>query len=143
MKKKYKKSNMIHKINSLPIWNLSDLYPSISNKKISIDLNFIKKSSKLFASKYEGKVAKLNSTALFNAILELEKIDEKMDKILSYAHLLVAEDSDHEDNKIFFQQMQEKITNYSSLLIFFTLELNQIDQKKLSIFLKQNNKYRI
>ena len=61
-----------------------------------------------------------------------------MDKILSYAHLLVAEDADHEKNKIFFQQMQEKITNYSSLLIFFTLELNQIDEKKLNILLKDN-----
>ena len=49
-----------------------------------------------------------------------------MDKILSYAHLLIAEDVDNEKNKIFFQQMQEKITNYSSLLIFFTFDLNQI-----------------
>ena len=61
-----------------------------------------------------------------------------MDKILSYAHLLVAEDADHEKNKIFFQQMQEKITNYSSCLIFFTLELNQIEEKKLNILLKNS-----
>ena len=39
-----------------------------------------------------------------------------MDKILSFAHLLVAENVDHEKNKIFFQKMQEKITkdNYPS-----------------------------
>jgi len=138
MKKKYNKSNKTHASNSLPVWNLTDLYSSISSKKISIDLSYIVKLSKLFAKKYEGKIVKLNSKALINAILDLEKIDEKMDKILSYAHLLIAEDVDNEKNKIFFQQMQEKITNYSSLLIFFTLELNQIDEKKLNILLKDN-----
>ena len=135
MKKKYnnKKSS-----NNLPIWNLTDLYPSISSNKIIIDLGYIKKLSKSFAKKYEGKINNLNSKSLFKAILDLEIIDEKMDKILSYCHLLVAEDSDNEKNKIFFQQMQEKITNYSSLLIFFTLELNQIEEKKLNILLKDN-----
>jgi len=136
MKKKYNIYNKRQVSNSLPVWNLNDLYPSISSKKIIIDLNYIEKSSKSFAKKYEGKIIKLNSRVLFNAILDLEKIDERMDKILSYAHLLVSENADHEKNKIFFQQMQEKITNYSSLLIFFTLELNQIEEKKLNIHLK-------
>ena len=136
MKKKYNKSNKKQASKPLPVWNLGDLYPSINSKKISIDLNYIKKSSKSFAKKYEGKIIKLNSRELLKSILDLEKIDEKMDKILSFAHLLVAEDADHEKNKIFFQQMQEKITNYSSLLIFFSLELNQIDEKKLNNLLK-------
>ena len=136
MKKKNNRNNKLQASNSLPIWNLTDLYPSISSKKVIIDLNYIKKTSKLFAKKYEGKIVKLTPKALFNAILRLEKIDEKMDKILSYAHLLVAEDAEHEKNKIFFQQMQEKITNYSSQLIFFTLELNQIEEKKINILLK-------
>jgi oligoendopeptidase F len=133
-----KNNNKIQAANSLPIWNLTDLYISISSKKINIDLKYIEKSSKSFAKKYEGKIIKLNSKALFDAILDLEKIDEKMDKILSYAHLLVAENADHEKNKIFFQQMQEKITNYSSLLIFFTLELNKINEKKLNTLLRDD-----
>ena len=56
-----------------------------------------------------------------------------MDKILSYSNLLVAQDNDHEQNKIFFQQMQEKITSYSSILIFFNLELNNLDEKRLTL----------
>ena len=138
MKKKYNKISKKNAPNYLPIWNLTDLYPSISSKKVSIDLNYIEKKSKSFAKKYEGKILTLNSQGLYNSILDLENIDEKMDKILSYAHLLVSEDADHEKNKIFFQQMQEKITNYSSLLIFFTLELNQINEKKLKTLLKNS-----
>ena len=139
-----KKINKKQNINSLPIWDLADLYSSISSKKIDVDLEYIERSSKLFAKKYEGKIIKLNSNALLRAIKELEAIDERMDKILSFAHLLVAENSDYEKNQIFFQQMQEKITNYSSLLIFFTLELNRIDEKKLNIILRDNklNEYK-
>jgi len=141
MKKKYNKTNKKQALkakNSLPLWNLRDLYPSIRSKKIITDLNYIDKSSKAYEKKYEGKVFKLSSNNLLKAILELEKIDELMDKILSFAYLLVAENVDHEKNKIFFQQMQEKITNYSSCLIFFTLELNQINEKRLSTLLKDH-----
>ena len=135
-----KNNNSIKKQNTrgLPIWNLDDLYPSITSKKIYLDLSYIKKESKAFEKKYEGKITKLNTKQLYKAICDLEKIDEKMDKILSYAHLLVAENADIEKNKIFFQQMQEKITSYSSSLIFFTLELNNIKEKKLNIFLKDS-----
>ena len=55
---------------------------------------------------------------------------------MSYAHLLYAENVENEKNKIFFQQMQETITKYSSSLIFFSLELNNIENKKLKKILK-------
>ena len=80
--------------------------------------------------KYQNKVHLLTANNLYKAIYQLEQIDMLMDKILSYAHLLVAEDGNNEKNKIFYQQMQETITNYASSIIFFTLELNKISEKK-------------
>lgn len=136
MLKKNKQSNQKVLNNNLPVWNLGDLYSSINSRKILKDLNLIEKLSKSFSKKYEGKVIKLSSIKLFKAIEEIEKIDEIMDKVLSYAHLLVSENIENEENKIFFQQMQEKITKFSSMLIFFTLELNQISDKKIKIFFK-------
>jgi len=56
---------------------------------------------------------------------------------MSYAHLLYAENVESEKNKIFFQQIQETITKYSSSLIFFSLELNNIGNKKLKKILKK------
>ena len=75
-------------------------------------------------------VRTLSADNLYKAIYQLEQIDILMDKILSYAHLLVSEDGNNEKNKIFYQQMQETITNYASSIIFFTLELNEISEKK-------------
>ena len=137
MVKKNKQSNQKVLNNTLPVWNLGDLYSSINSRKILKDLNLIEKLSKSFSKKYEGKVTKLSAIKLLKAIEEIEKIDEIMDKILSYAHLLVSENIENEKNKIFFQQMQEKITKFSSILIFFTLELNQISDKKIKIFFKE------
>ena len=137
MVKKNKQSNQKVLNNTLPVWNLGDLYSSINSRKILKDLNLIEKLSKSFSKKYEGKVTKLSAIKLLKAIEEIEKIDEIMDKILSYAHLLVSENIENEKNKIFFQQMQEKITKFSSMLIFFTLELNQISDKKIKIFFKE------
>ena len=137
MVKKNKQSNQKVLNNKLPVWNLGDLYSSINSRKILKDLNLIDKLSKSFSKKYEGKVTKLSAIKLLKAIEEIEKIDEIMDKILSYAHLLVSENIENEKNKIFFQQMQEKITKFSSMLIFFTLELNQISDKKIKIFFKE------
>ena len=130
------RSKIIHNLGKLPVWNLKDLYDSMKGKKISSDLNFIAKGAKKFEKKYEGKIKNLNSDKLLKAIIELEKIDEKIDRVMSYAHLLYAENIENEKNRIFFQQMQEKITKYSSSLIFFSLELNNIENKKLKKLLK-------
>ena len=104
----------------LPVWNLKDLYNSHNDKSLIRDLNDIKKNTQKFEKKYLNNVNTLSAANLHKAIKQLEHIDELMDKILSYAHLLVAEDGNNEKNKIFFQQMQETITNYASSIIFFT-----------------------
>ena len=124
---------------NLPVWKLSDLYDSPKGKKISADLKFIEYRTKKFANTYEGKIRNLNPTKLYLAIINLEKIDEKMDKIISYAHLLYAENIEKEANKIFFQQMQEKITKFYSNLIFFNLEINKLSDSKIKTISKKNS----
>ena len=56
MKAKNNKNNQIKKTDKVPVWNLSDLYPSISSKKLSKDLDFIRKNTKLFERKYHKKI---------------------------------------------------------------------------------------
>ena len=105
----------------LPKWDLRDLYKSPGSKEIQKDLIFLRKNSILFEKKYFKKVSKLSSKKLYYAILELEKIDMVMDKIISYAHLLVSENINHEKNNIFYQEIKEKITNYSSSIILYPI----------------------
>ena len=123
MNKKNNQINALKNLGKLPIWNLKDLYLSQNDKSLTRDLNNIKNYTTKFEKKYLNKVKSLTADNLHKAINQLEQIDILMDKILSYAHLLVAEDGNNEKNKIFYQQMQEKITNYASLIIFFHIRI--------------------
>ena len=105
------RSKNINNLGKLPVWNLKDLYDSTKGKKISSDLNFIVKAAKKFEKKYEGKIKNLNSDKLFKAIIELEKIDEKIDRVMSYAHLLYAENLENERNKFFFSKCKKRLPN--------------------------------
>ena len=139
MNTKINQTNASKNNGKLPVWNLKDLYNSHNDKSLIRELSNIKKNTQKFEKKYLNKVNALSADNLHKAIKQLEEIDELMDKILSYAHLLVAEDGNNEKNKIFFQQMQETITNYASSIIFFTLELNQITEKQVNKLLKSRN----
>ena len=105
MKQKNYQNSTKNTLGKLPIWNLKDLYGSPKAKNLSNDLNSLKLSTKKFEKKYTSKIAKLSPNQLLKAIIELENIDTRIDKIMSYAHLLVAEDGNNEKNKIFYQQM--------------------------------------
>ena len=142
MNTKNNQTNALNNLGKLPIWNLKDLYLSQNDKSLIRDLNNIKNGTLKFEKKYLNKIESLTADNLYKAIYQLEQIDILMDKILSYAHLLVSEDGNNEKNKIFYQQMQETITNYASSIIFFTLELNKISEKKINILVK-NKKLQI
>ena len=132
MKQKNYQNSIKKNLGKLPIWNLGDLYESPNSKKLRDDLSNLSLNTKKFEKKYNNKVINSSSEKLLKAIIELEKIDIKMDKIMSYAHLLVAEDGNNEKNKIFYQKMQEKITSIASSLVFFSIQINQISDHNLN-----------
>ena len=132
MKQKNYQNSIKKNLGKLPIWNLGDLYESSNSKKLRDDLSNLSIITKKFEKKYNNKVINLSSEKLLKAIIELEKIDIKIDKIMSYAHLLVAEDGNNEKNKIFYQKMQEKITSIASSLVFFSIQINQISDHNLN-----------
>ena len=132
MKQKNYQNSIKKNLGKLPIWNLGDLYESPNSKKLRDDLRNLGIITKKFEKKYNNKVTNLSSEKLLKAIIELEKIDIKIDKIMSYAHLLVAEDGNNEKNKIFYQKMQEKITSIASSLVFFNIQINEISDHNLN-----------
>ena len=132
MKQKNYQNLTKNTLGKLPVWNLKDLYESPKAKNLNNDLNQLRRITKKFEKKYTFKITKLSPSQLLKAIIELENIDIKIDKIMSYAHLLVAEDGNNEKNKIFYQQMQEQITNIASSIVFFSLELNEVSEAKLN-----------
>ncbi len=126
------------KLKNIPSWDLSDFYSSITDKKIASDLKKSEQDSKKFAKEFHGKVSKLSAPQLLAAIKQYEKIAENIGKISSYSYLVYASDLSNQKNISFHQNTSETLSKIETDLVFFTLELNEIDEKKINILLKNH-----
>src|SRR5689334_4042504 len=115
----------------LPAWNLDDLYPGPDSPALKSDLDRMETAAKAFFRSYNGRLAGLDGAALGRAIAEYEAIDETLSRIMSYAHLVYAGDMSDAAIGKFYQSMQERVNGISTHLLFFTLELNRLDEADL------------
>ncbi|MCQ8240313.1 M3 family oligoendopeptidase [Rhizosaccharibacter radicis] len=116
----------------LPQWNLSDLYEGPDSPVLRSDLDAAEAAARAFAAAYAGKLDTLDGATLAAAIAEYERIDEVLGRAGSYAGLLFAGDSVDPVVGRFYQSTNERITAISSHLVFFTLELNRLDEDALA-----------
>ena len=120
----------------LPEWDLSDLYPGRDSPAIERDLAVADASAERFEARYAGRLAELAGDALGEAIAEYEAIDEILGRIVSYASLAHAGAMDDPEVGRFFQTMHERVTDISTRVLFFTLELNRLDDAALAAKMK-------
>lgn len=118
----------------LPVWQLDHLYPGMESQALAADLQAMDQTAKDFAACYKGKLAALagaadGAAALHDAIRAYEAIEDRMGRIISYAGLIYSTDTTNPVHGKFYGDAQERVTNASSELLFFALELNQIDDK--------------
>ena len=123
---------------ALPVWDLSDLYPSPTHPSIARDLKALSKTATSFAKTYRGKLAALKPDALAEALCGFEKMQDVIGRLGSYAQLLYAGDMNDPAVTQFYQNTVEELTVLSSLLVFFGLELNKIDEKALAAAYKKS-----
>jgi oligoendopeptidase F len=116
----------------LPSWDLGDLYQGPESPEIAADLAAAEKAAKAFESAHAGKIAALSGDALAVAIATYEQIEERLGRLISYAQLLFAACSTDAERGRFYQTITERVTAISSHLLFFTLELNRLDEAALA-----------
>jgi oligoendopeptidase F len=120
----------------LPEWNLDDLYPGIDSPAVAADLESALARCKAFEDSYKGRLPSIvreegGAAALATAIAAYEAIEDLLGRIASYAGLVYAGDTTDPRRAKFYGDVQEKLTTASSHLLFFTLELNRIDNEVL------------
>jgi len=115
----------------LPEWDLSDLYPGRDSEALARDLTRLTDDAEAFRERYQGRLADLSGTALGAAVEAYERLQEQSGRIISYASLVHAGDLADSEIGRFFQTMQERINAVSTTLLFFTLELNRLDDADL------------
>jgi oligoendopeptidase F len=123
-------------LGALPEWDLSDLYPGMDSAEFASDLARAEAECKDFAQAYRGKLDALArgedaATALGAAVVRYEAIEDLLGRLMSFAGLVYSGDTTDPKRAKFYGDTQERLTAASSELLFFTLELNRIDDTVL------------
>ena len=124
------------KFGQLPEWNLADLYPGIDSAELKRDLDDADAECLAFEQAYKGRLQAMASgdrpgQALAAAVIRMEALDDKIGRIASYASLVYAGDTTDPHKAKFYGDVQERLTAASIHLLFFTLELNRLDDAAL------------
>ncbi len=125
-------------LGALPEWDLSDLYPAPDAPEIAADLDWLKAACLDFAARYEGKLAELDAAGMLACIRAHERIENKAGRIMSYASLRYYQQTTDAQRAQFLQNCQEQITDFTAPLVFFSLEINRLDDTLLDGWLAEN-----
>lgn len=120
----------------LPEWDLADLYRGPDAPEIERDLALAMGEAKSLESELKGRIGQLTGAEFGAAIERFERIYEILGKILSYAQLLHAADVADPERGRFSQTMQERATDISTHTLFFSLEINRLEDDLLAAKLK-------
>ena len=123
-------------LGKLPEWNLADLYAGLDNPAVKRVFNRADAESMAFKEAFKGKLDELArgpdaGAALGEAVRHYEALDDLMGRLGSYAGLVHAGDTVDPARTKFYGDMQERLTAASTHLLFFTLELNRVDDALL------------
>lgn len=119
------------KLENLPEWNLNDLYEGPDSSAFKADLEASEADALAFATRYNGKLAGLDGASLASAVRDYEKLSDLIGRIGSYAQLYYVGDTSDSARSKFYGDVSSKITDVSSGLLFFELEMNLIDDAAL------------
>lgn len=122
----------------LPSWDLSDLYEGRDDARLTADLAATDLQAQAFRDRLMGQLAALPGDALAEAIAAYERLEEALGRAMSFASLIFAGDAQDPENGRFYQTVQEQVTSVSSHLVFFTLELNRLEEALLEAKLAQS-----
>jgi oligoendopeptidase F len=131
-----KKPAKASKLGGLPEWNLTDLYPGLDSPELKWDLENADARCAAFEADFKGRLPAMATgpdagKALAAAVKRYEALDDTLGRVGSYAQLVYAGDSTDPVRAKFYGDVQERITAASLHLLFFTLELNRIEDAVL------------
>ncbi|MGA0532301.1 M3 family oligoendopeptidase [Hansschlegelia sp. KR7-227] len=119
-------------LGTLPEWNLADLYSGIDAPEFAADLARADADARAFETAWKGGLAvAAGENRLVEAVRGYEALDDLTGRIASYASLVYAGNTADPKGSKFYGDVQEKLTNIWSHLLFFTLELNRLDDAVL------------
>ena len=125
-------------LGQLPEWDLTDLYTADDSAELKRDMAWLEGECAAFAADYEGKLATLSADELLTAIQRNEKISEIAGRIMSYAGLRYYQLTTDAGRAKFMSDCQDKITTFTTPLVFWSLEFNRIEDAHYDALMASN-----
>ena len=119
-------------LGDLPEWDLDDLYTGEDAPELKRDLDRLESACARFAADYKDKLAGLDAAGLLECVHRHEDISRVAGRIMSFAGLRYYQQTTDAGRAKFLSDTQEKITDFTTPLVFFTLELNRIEDAALA-----------
>ncbi|NVO29070.1 M3 family oligoendopeptidase [Donghicola sp. C2-DW-16] len=126
-------------LGDLPEWDLTDLYPSEEAPELARDLDWLESACASFATDYQGKLADLDADGMLECTLRNERIDMVAGRIMSFAGLRYYQNTMDAERAKFMSDLQDRLTRYTTPLVFFTLELNRLPDDHLEKLFAENS----
>ncbi len=123
----------------LPEWDLSDLYAAPDAPELTRDLTWLETACAEFAADYEGKLAGLDAGAMLDCIGRYEKIDMIAGRIMSFIGLRYYQNTTDAERAKAMSDAQDKVTVFTTPLVFFSLEVNRIEDAVLAGWFEANS----
>ncbi len=127
-------------LGDLPEWDLSDLYASMDSAALEADFAQVERDCAAFNKRYEGKLSDLDGAGLGEAITAYEDIERVLGRIMSYAGLLYQQNTQDPQRAKFLGDSQARVTDCTQPLVFFSLELNRLEEAHLKTCIDSNEK---
>ena len=124
---------------SLPIWNLKDLYTSLKSKEISKDIKTAQNKTNLFVKRNSKKVHLMDGKKLSKEIKAYEDICLIIGKLYSFASLSFSVNSEKPEFGQLYQKIKELSSEIFSNLIFFELEIMNLNKTVSSRLIKDKD----
>jgi len=123
-------------LGDLPRWDLSALYAAPDHQDLWADVARAEKEAADFARDYQGSIEAIAAAAgagsrLAEAVRRYEALNDLIGRIAAYAHLNYVTDTGDPARAKLLGDIQDKLTAITSKLVFFTLELNQLEDSTL------------
>lgn len=125
-------------LGDLPNWDLSDLYPAPDAPELAADMEKLEAACNSFAADYAGKLDKLDAAGLLEAVQRDEALSTLAGRIMSYAGLRYYQNTTDADRAKFMADCQDRITTMTGQLVFWSLEINRIEDAQLTAMMAEN-----
>jgi oligoendopeptidase F len=123
----------------LPEWDFSALYSGPDAPELTRDFDWLAQECADFANTYEGKLAQLDASAMLECVRRYEKIDMVAGRLMSYAGLRYYQNTIDPSRAKFMADAQDRVTNATTPLVFFSLEMNRIEDAAFAALLAAND----